>query len=113
MVLVPEAAMHKDRRLIRAKDNVGATWQIALVKSKSVSKSVKKRPHSALWPRVFAFDACHQAAAALWVEVIHGAYGRIPPPQHGADEKGSASRRDLLMCLASPLATGLLRAPEV
>jgi hypothetical protein len=56
---MPETSMHQNHSAINAKHQVGSSWQIFEVESKSETAGMKPSPQDQLWPRIPAADAAH------------------------------------------------------
>jgi len=63
---MPEAAMNKYARVVFSKNNIGFSWNVFLVKAKSVSQSMKGLPNYNFRCGVFIRYGSHILAASIF-----------------------------------------------
>lgn len=71
---MPEAPMDEDDLRFYGKHNVGTAWEIGSVEPVAEPATMKQASDLALGPRIFALDAPHVFASAIWRYVVHLLY---------------------------------------
>jgi hypothetical protein len=68
---MPETPMNKDCRPLAGKDKIGFAWQISPVKSKAITRLMKKPAHGHFRRSIFRFHRAHDCATLFGAEYVH------------------------------------------